>query len=115
MTELVEITSLQEFEKIIEKGLRLVLFVAFWSRPCREQCRNVRKIKKGILGMMPVVLVDVEKFPSLAADVVIQTIPTCVVYLDREEIIRLVGLQRKEILRSIVEKIRKNKIKGLLH
>ncbi len=109
MTQLVEINSLQEFEKAIEKGLRLVLFIAFWSRPCREQCGNVRKIKKDLVGLMPVILVDVEKFPSIASDIVIQTIPTSVVYRDSEEILRLVGLQREKVLRSIIKTIRKIK------
>ncbi|WP_457577082.1 thioredoxin family protein [Desulfomarina sp.] len=109
MTQLVEIISLQEFEKVIEKGLRLVLFTASWSRPCQEQCRNVHKIEKDLVGLVPVALVDVEKCPSIAADVVIQTIPTCVIYRDREEILRLVGLQREEVLRSVVKEIRRKK------
>jgi thioredoxin 1 len=113
MTSTVEIISRKEFEKFVHEGLRLVVFTASWSRPCREQYRNVERIGKNLLETVPVALVDVEKLPLIASEAVIQTIPTCVVYRDRKEILRLVGLQREETLRSIINKVKHEENRGL--
>lgn len=75
------------------KGLTLVDFGAPWCTPCRLQEPILRRLAAQFEGTVLVVTVNVDEFREISSKLVIQSIPTLILFRNGKEIQRFVGLQ----------------------
>jgi len=75
------------------KGLTLVDFGAPWCTPCRLQEPILRRLAAQFEGTVLVVTVNVDEFREISSKLVIQSIPTLILFRNGKEIQRFLGLQ----------------------
>jgi len=80
-------------EKVKTKGLTLVDFGAPWCTPCRLQEPILRRLAAQFEGTVLVVTVNVDEFREISSKLVIQSIPTLILFRNGKEIQRFLGLQ----------------------
>lgn len=100
-----EILSQQDFDKIIGKGVTLLDFNAPWCAPCRAQEPILEKLAAEYKGKASIAAMNIDKNSEIAGKLGIQSIPTLIVFKNGKEIQRLVGLQSKDYLADILDKI----------
>ena len=93
-----EIKSPAALGQAINGKYRIVFCSAPWSGPCLNQYPILMKIAEYYTGWEPLVQVDIEKNPDIAAELAIQSIPTILLFSRGKEIQRIVGLQSLENL-----------------
>ena len=92
------------FDKIVSEGLVLVDFWADWCPPCRLQNPILEELASDENFQASIVKVNVDYNRDLAARFNVRNIPTLILFKDGEPVERLVGLQQKENLESIIYK-----------
>ena len=98
MTELV-LSSREEFENKISRGVALVDFFAPWCGPCRAQEAAIQMLGQAYDGKAEVASVNIDAHREIAITQGIQSIPTIIVFKSGREIKRYIGLQTLETLR----------------
>lgn len=99
-----EITSSATLGQSINAEYRIVYCSTSWSVPCRNQYSILVKIAEYYTGWEPMAQVNIEKYPDIAAELAIQSIPTILVFSRGKEIHRIVGLQSLEnLLKTLVD------------
>lgn len=98
-----EITSNEEFEKMIKKGVTLIDFNAPWCGPCRAQEPILESLSDQLKGRAGVAAVNIDNHPDLATRFNIQSVPTLIIFKDRQERQRFVGLQPESALLNALE------------
>ena len=93
-----EITSLATLRQTISTEYRILYCKTSWSVPCRNQYSILMKIAESYTGWELFAQVDIERYPDVAAELAIQSIPTILVFHRGKEIHRIVGLQSLENL-----------------
>ncbi|MBI9084023.1 MAG: thioredoxin [Desulfobacterales bacterium] len=88
-----ELSTQDDFEKIVEAGITLVDFNAPWCDPCRAQEPILEEIEKNFQGRANIAKVDIDKSREIALNLGIQSIPTIILFKGGEEVGRFVGLQ----------------------
>lgn len=86
----------------IDKGISLVKFSATWCGPCKMMASTIQKVEPEF----PTVKfhdIDVDDFSNLAVNYKIRSVPTVIVFKDGEEITRLVGALKVDILRKTLQ------------
>jgi len=86
----------------IDKGISLVKFSATWCGPCKMMASTIQKVEPEF----PTVKfhdIDVDDFANLAVNYKIRSVPTVIVFKDGEEITRLVGALKVDILRKTLQ------------
>ena len=98
------------FEKEVKQhqGICLVDFWAPWCGPCLASAPLLEEISKQMEGKAKFVKVNVDENDNLASEYGIMSIPTFVFLKDGKEIERRVGVQSKEEIVGIIEKLNKN-------
>ena len=76
----------------------LVDFWAPWCGPCVAIAPTIEELAADFEGSAQVWKVDVDKNPSLAAEVAIQSIPTLLFFINGKEIGRVTGVVPKQVL-----------------
>lgn len=98
----VAIESEEQFDTIRESASRmLVSFHADWCGPCQEMEEPIAELGAAVTA--PVLTVNVESLPQLAARYNVRTIPTFLGFAGGAVSERLVGVQEKPHLRAILE------------
>jgi len=92
------------FDTIVSGGLVLVDFWADWCPPCRLQNPILEDLASDENFQASIVKVNVDYSRDLAARFNVRNIPTLILFKDGEPVERLVGLQQKENLESIIYK-----------
>jgi thioredoxin 1 len=92
-----------EFASAIEHGVALVDFNAPWCRPCRAQEPIIKDIARQFEGKIIVSEVNVDEDRETAMSLVIQSIPTLILFKNGHEIQRFIGLQPAETLSHAIE------------
>jgi thioredoxin len=98
-----EITSNEEFEKMIKKGVALIDFNAPWCGPCRAQEPILENLSDQLKGRACVAAVNIDNHQDLATSFNIQSVPTLIIFKDRQEQQRFVGLQPESALLNALE------------
>ena len=75
------------------KGLTLVDFGTPWSTPFRLQEPILRRLAAQFEGRVLVAAVNVDEFREICLNLVIESIPTLILFRNGKEIQRFVGLQ----------------------
>lgn len=91
------------FDRLLERNDRLLVdFYADWCGPCRMMEQTVESVAAGVAT--PVVKVDVEAIPALAARYDVTSIPTFLGFDDGEVVARAIGVQDEQALYDLVPK-----------
>lgn len=96
MIKYLESNNLKE---VIDDGVVLVDFYADWCGPC--------KMLGSVLENMDlnVIKVNTDKFPELATEYGVMSIPTVVIYKDKEEKTKFIGFRSKEDIEDIIKNL----------
>jgi thioredoxin 1 len=103
-----EVTLTQEnFEAEVLKSPVPVLvdFWAEWCGPCKLQNPILEEITKELAGKVKIAKVDVDKYPDLASDYNVMSIPTLKFFNKGQVVSEMIGLQSKDKLLSEIQKI----------
>jgi thioredoxin 1 len=102
-----EILSDVEFKKVVQKGVALIDFNAPWCGPCRLQEPILEKIAEAFNGTVMIGAVNVDRHMDIASSYGIQSIPTIIIFKNRKEVKRFIGLQPESMLTGILNKLTK--------
>ncbi len=86
-------------DELIGEGVYLVDFYADWCGPC--------KMLGSVLESMDlnIIKVNTDKFPELATKFGVMSIPTVVIYKDKEEKTKFIGFRSKEDIEDIIKSL----------
>ena len=86
-------------DELIGDGVYLVDFYADWCGPC--------KMLGSVLESMDlnIIKVNTDKFPELATKFGVMSIPTVVIYKDKEEKTKFIGCRSKEDIEDIIKSL----------
>ena len=87
----------EDFNEIIKNKV-LVDFYATWCGPCRMLAPLLEKVSSDI----KVVKVDVDKYPELARQCGVMSMPTLIIFEDGEEIKKNIGFIPEPKLREFI-------------
>ena len=91
--EVKEISSNEEFQNAIEKGVALIDFNAPWCAPCRSQEPIIKQLADHFEGKALIAALNIDGNQDLAIKLGIRSVPTLVIFKNAKEIQRFVGMQ----------------------
>ncbi len=97
------VKHLEENEDLLEvigNDFFLVNFYANWCGPCKMLAPILEEI-----DFIKVLKIDTDKFPTLAAQYGIMSIPTLLFFKDKKEVKRVIGFKNKEEIKDIVDNL----------
>lgn len=99
-----ELVTLNEsnFDASVAEGVTLVDFWAPWCGPCRMQTPVLEDLAGQVASAVRIAKVNVDEQPALAGRFQVSGIPLLVVLKDGREVQRMVGLQTKQALMSVL-------------
>jgi len=100
----VELTA-QTFETETAAGVTVVDFWASWCGPCRMLSPIVEELA-GEMSGVKFAKVNVDEEPTLANAFRVDAIPTLVFMKDGKAVGQAVGLQGKDALKAMIEKVK---------
>ena len=106
MIELLTLSNVEEFERVTQQDLSVIVFGTLWSIPCRNQYKIFYDFIRKYNCDMVIAQVDIEKHPGIARKCNIQTVPTLIVYRKHKEIKRSVGLQFVENIHALIQPVK---------
>ncbi|MEJ5265581.1 MAG: thioredoxin [Bacteroidales bacterium] len=86
------------FKSQLKNKLVLVDFWAEWCAPCRLMAPILNELAAELEGNCYVGKVNIERYPALAQQYRIRSIPTLILYKNGVEVQRIVGVKTKEYL-----------------
>lgn len=100
-----EIKSKTEFDNTIQNGVTLVDFNAPWCAPCRSQEPILERIADQFDGRAIIAGMNIDNHQNIAMELGIQSIPTLIIFKNKKEIQRFIGLQPETTLSGALEKL----------
>jgi thioredoxin 1 len=91
------------FKPQLKNKLVLVDFWAEWCAPCRLMAPVLNQLAADLDGNCYVGKVNIERYPDLARQYRIRSIPTLILYKNGVEVQRIVGVKTKEYLQKQIE------------
>jgi len=98
------ITTVEEFDSVIQTGTVLVDFFATWCGPCKMLTPVLEELSEEMDGKATIVKVDVDELGDIASRYRIMSIPTLFVFKNGELKEKVVGLQPKSALVKLIER-----------
>ena len=94
------------FEKIVLKSTQIVLvdFSAPWCGPCRKMMPVLEQIQNEMVDTIKIAKVDTDKYPQIASEYGVFSLPSMLLFKDGEVKEVMVGLMPKS---TIVNNIKK--------
>jgi thioredoxin 1 len=89
----------------MSEGYVLALFWAPWCHPCRLQKSIVDALATTYRDRVSFVEINIDQRPELANRFGVQSIPTLILFRDKSEVKRLIGLQEKVHLSEVMDKV----------
>ena len=86
----------------------LVDFHAGWCRPCRAMEPVIEKLKHQYCSRVKIIRVDIDDQKHLALQLMVQSLPTFILFQGGVEVKRLVGVQPESCLQAHLEAVIKS-------
>ena len=102
-----KIPSGEEFRKAIEYGITLIDFSAPWCAPCHFQKPIISKLAHEFKGKVLVASMNIHEHQDMAIKLGIQCVPTMVIFKNRKEIQRFVGLHSESAISEALKNLLK--------
>lgn len=95
-----EVTSYEEFEAGKE-GTALIKLGAVWCNPCKTMDKIL--VDVSYESDINILKVDIDKFPEIASELGVMSIPTTVIYVGGKKATTLTGIKTKETILDIIK------------
>jgi putative thioredoxin len=109
-------TTTQTFVKdVIEESRRqpvLVDFWATWCEPCKQLTPILEKVVKAAKGKVKLVKMDIDKHPSVAGQLGIQSIPAVIAFVNGQPADGFMGALPESQVVAFLERLTRDKIGG---
>lgn len=94
---------MEDFKKLIAGDKpTLVDFYATWCGPCRVQATILEDVRKALGGTAGIVKVDIDADSGLAAQYMVQSVPTLILFKNGEPLWRASGVHQADALLRVV-------------
>lgn len=82
-----------KFKELIQSEIPVVIdFYATWCQPCKIQSSVLTEVKKNIGETARIIKIDVDQYPTIAAQYEIRSIPTLMIFKKGEQLFRHSGV-----------------------
>jgi len=99
------------FSELINGDLPVLIdFSATWCGPCQAMNPILKEVAKAIKGKAKIIKIDVDKNPSLAADMGVRGVPTFMLYQNGEKKWLQAGMQSANALENIINQAVEGKL-----
>ncbi|HON43936.1 MAG: thioredoxin [Planctomycetes bacterium] len=100
-----EIKTTEEFQKNVLQNNKTVLvdFYANWCGPCRNIAPIVKEVSQELQDKIDTYKVDIDQAGDLAADYMVQSIPTFIIFKNGQAVDKKIGSMSKSDLIKWVE------------
>jgi len=97
--------SEKEFEQAVLRSELPVLiqFTADWCAPCKQIAPEVEAFAEEVRGKASVVKVDIDRAPTLAAQLRVKSVPTFMVFAEQRIVDMVVGAVKKKKLHEMMD------------
>ncbi|MDE6557368.1 MAG: thioredoxin [Duncaniella sp.] len=95
---------MSEFKEMIASSKpTLVDFYATWCGPCKMQAPILEELKKKIGDSANIIKIDVDRAPEIAAEYMVRSVPTLIIFKNGEPQWRTAGLTQLEVLEDKIK------------
>jgi len=102
--KIIELTQ-EDFKEKTENGVFLVDFWATWCGPCKILNPVLEELQKDYEGKVVFAKVNTDEQPDLATEFAVRALPSLFVIKDGEVVDKVLGLQSKEQIASLLDKV----------
>jgi thioredoxin 1 len=95
MSDAIKLLDDHNFQSGIHVGVTLVDFYANWCGPCRMITPIMEELAKEYTGRASIAKIDVDQSQDVASKLNVTSIPTVILFLDGEEVKRVIGVRDK--------------------
>ena len=94
------ITEASENKLLLDNELTIVDFWASWCGPCKMQLPILEKLSNNV----KIVKVNIDDNPFIAQQNLIQSVPTLIVFKNKIEVERFVGVQTEDFIKDKISR-----------
>ncbi|MHA6696592.1 thioredoxin family protein [Chryseobacterium sp. A301] len=95
----------QKFKELIDSERPVLIdFFATWCGPCKVQSSVLTEVKDRIGELARIVKIDVDQFPSIAAEYGVRGVPTLAIFKNAELLYKQSGVHDVNTLESLLKK-----------
>lgn len=95
----------QKFQELIQSERPVLIdFFATWCQPCKVQSSVLKSVKEKIGDKARIVKIDVDQFPTIAADNGVRGVPTLAIFKNGELLWKESGVHDVNSLVSLLER-----------
>src|SRR2546423_3284589 len=113
---LIKDTTTQTFVKdVIEESKRQPVLVDFWAEwcgPCKQLGPVLEKLVRAAKGKVRLVKMDIEKHPTVAGQLGIQSIPAVFAFVNGQPVDGFLGALPEVQVQAFIERVTKSRIGG---
>ena len=95
----------QKFQELIQSERPVLIdFFATWCQPCKVQSSVLNSVKEQVGDKARIVKIDVDQFPSIAADNGVRGVPTLAIFKNGELLWKESGVHDVNSLVGLLER-----------